>query len=116
MSAGCRRTPGKSRSIRRPGAIRVRRAKREHGRTMLKGLAAGACAIVLGACTSSVNLQAPTPSPVNLADTPAPDLRVHLYLLLVEHATALGNLAVAAAAGRKDEFRAHAGALSPNRP
>ena len=58
-------------------------------------------------------MAAPSPSPV-AADSPAADLRTHADLLLGEHTYVIAKLAVAAAAGRKDEFHSYAGALAAN--
>jgi len=67
------------------------------------------------ACGSSIALPiaAPSPSPAG-ADSPAADLRTHTDLLLGEHTFTIAKLAVAAAAGRKDEFHSYAGALAAN--
>jgi len=74
-----------------------------------------AAALLLTACGSSIALPvtAPSPSPAG-ADSPAADLRTHTDLLLGEHIVVIAKLAVAAAAGRKDEFHAYAGALAAN--
>ena len=50
-------------------------------------------------------MASPTPQVLG-NDTPAADLRVHVDLLFGEHSYAIAKLAVAATAGRKDEFRA----------
>ena len=82
---------------------------------MLKGLGSIAAALLLTGCGSSIVLPvaAPSPSPVG-ADSPAADLRAHTGLLLGEHTFVIAKLAVAATAGRKDEFHSYAGALAAN--
>jgi len=54
-----------------------------------------------------------SPSPVG-ADTPAADLRAQTDLMFGQHIYVFAKLAVAAAAGRKDEFGSYAGALAAN--
>jgi hypothetical protein len=82
---------------------------------MVKRLGSIAVVLLLTACGSSITLPvvAPSPSPVG-ADSAAADLRTHTDLLFGEHTILIGKLAVAATAGRKDEFRAYAGALAAN--
>jgi len=82
---------------------------------MLKRLGSMAAALLLTACGSSIALPitAPSPSPEG-ADSAAADLRTHTDLLLGEHTYVIAKLAVAAAAGRKDEFRSYASVLAAN--
>jgi hypothetical protein len=82
---------------------------------MVKRLGSIAAAFLLTACGSSIALplSTPSPSPVG-ADTPAADLRTRTDLLFGEHTYVIAKLAVAAAAGRKDEFHSYAGALVAN--
>src|ERR1700693_689420 len=82
---------------------------------MVKRLASIAIAILLTACGSSIALppSSPSPSPAG-ADTPAADLRTRTDLLFGEHTYVIAKLAVAAAAGRKDEFHSYAGAVAAN--
>lgn len=81
---------------------------------MVRSLAAAAAALLLVSCSSSIALApSPSPSPVG-ADSPAADLRTHIDLLFGEHTYVIAKLSVAAAAGRKDEFRAYASALAAN--
>jgi hypothetical protein len=82
---------------------------------MVKRLGSIAVALLLTACGSSIALplSSPSPSPAG-ADTPAADLRTRTDLLFGEHTYVIAKLAVAAAAGRKDEFHSYAGAVAAN--
>jgi hypothetical protein len=82
---------------------------------MLRPLAAASAALLLVSCGSSITLPvaSPSPSPIG-ADSPAADLRTHVDLLFGEHTFVIAKLAVAAVAGRKDEFHTYAGALAAN--
>jgi len=80
---------------------------------MVKGLAVGGCLLVLAACDSSIAVTPGSPTPSqSTAGTPAATLRVHLDLLLEEHVFTIAKLAIAASAGRGDEFRSYAGLLA----
>ena len=82
---------------------------------MRRVLAAGGCALVLAACGSSIGVDVGSPSPSDSsAESPAASLRVHMDLLLGEHVFVVAKLAVAAAAGRSDEYRSYAGVLAQN--
>jgi hypothetical protein len=82
---------------------------------MVKVLAAGCCALALAACDSPGAIPAGSVSPASgAAGSPAGALRVHLDLLIGEHVFAVAKLAVAAAAGRQDEYRSYAGMLAAN--
>jgi hypothetical protein len=82
---------------------------------MIKRLGSIAVALLVTSCGSSIALPLPSPSPSPAgADTPAADLRTRTDLLLGEHTYVIAKLAVAAAAGRKDEFHSYAGALAAN--
>lgn len=82
---------------------------------MVRSLVAAAAMLLLVSCGSSIALPLPSPSPSPAgADTPAADLRTRTDLLFGEHTYVIAKLAVAAAAGRKDEFHSYAGALAAN--
>jgi hypothetical protein len=82
---------------------------------MVKRLGCLAVALLLAACGSSITLPIESsPSPPVGADSPAADLRTHTDLLFGEHTYLIAKLAVAAAAGQKDEFHSYAGALAAN--
>ena len=80
---------------------------------MLRSLAAASATLLLAACGSSITLPIASPTPSG-ADTAAADLRTHLDLLFGEHVFVVAKLAIAASAGRKDEFHAYAGMLAAN--
>jgi hypothetical protein len=82
---------------------------------MLRSLAVAAGALLLVSCGSSIALPVTRPTPsIAPADTPAADLRTHIDLLFGEHVFVVAKLAIAASAGRKDEFHAYAGLLAVN--
>jgi hypothetical protein len=82
---------------------------------MVKVLAAGCCVLALSACDPLAAVSTRTPSPTgSAAESPAATLRVHLDLLLGEHLFAVAKLAVAATAGRQDEYHSYAGMLAAN--
>ncbi len=82
---------------------------------MVKFAGAIAGALLLSACGSSIELPLASPSRSTFGfDSPAADLRTHMDLLLGEHAYVMAKLAIAAAAGRKDEFHSYAGTLVAN--
>jgi hypothetical protein len=82
---------------------------------MVKRLGSLAAVLLLAACGSPIALPIGTSSPTPVgADSPAADLRAHLDLLFGEHTYLIAKLAVAAAAGRTDEFHSYAGALAAN--
>jgi hypothetical protein len=83
--------------------------------TMVRFAAAFMSALVLSACGSSSALPLGTPTPsAQGANSAAADLRTHVDVLFGEHTFAIAKLSVAAAAGRKDEFRSYAGLLAAN--
>jgi hypothetical protein len=83
--------------------------------TMVRFAAAFMSALVLSACGSSIALPLGTPTPsAQGANSAAADLRTHVDVLFGEHTFAIAKLSVAAAAGRKDEFRSYAGLLAAN--
>ncbi len=82
---------------------------------MVKFLAAAGCVAVLVACDSSVAPARVTPLPtISEIESPAAILRVQLDDLFAEHMITLAKMALAAAAGRHDEFHAYAGVLAAN--
>ncbi|HET7465027.1 MAG TPA: hypothetical protein VFL29_00025 [Candidatus Dormibacteraeota bacterium] len=82
---------------------------------MLKMLAASAAGVVcLAGCASTIGLPHSSPSGFADAGSQAAGVRAHVALLYGEHTYVLAKLAVAAAAGRKDEYRSYAGLLAAN--
>ena len=82
---------------------------------MVRLIAAGAGVLLLGSCDSSIGVSVGSPSASNAGqDTPAANLRVHTDLLFGEHVFFVAKLAVAAAAGRKDEYHSYASLLAIN--
>jgi hypothetical protein len=80
---------------------------------MVRALAAAGCVIALTACGSSVAVPVASQTPSNsAAESPAATLRVHLDVLLGEHVFAIAKLALAATAGRQDEFHSYAALLA----
>jgi hypothetical protein len=76
-------------------------------------LAAGAAAGVVFLAACGGTLAIPTTSGgVPAADSPAVGLRAHLTLLYGEHTYVIAKLAVAASAGRKDEYASYARLLA----
>jgi hypothetical protein len=79
----------------------------------MKALTAALGAVVICACSGSVSMTTASPTPtLSQAETPAANLRVHADLLLGEHTFAVAKLAIAAAAGRKDEYDSYARLLA----
>jgi hypothetical protein len=82
---------------------------------MLKVLAACAAGVVcLAGCAGTIALPTSSASGMPGANSPAADVRARMALLMGEHTYVLAKLAVAAAAGRKDEFGSYADLLATN--
>ena len=81
---------------------------------MLKVLAACAAGVVcLAGCAGTIALPKSSPSTLG-AKSPAADVRARMALLMGEHTYVLAKLAVAAVAGRKDEYGSYANLLAIN--
>ena len=82
---------------------------------MLKVLAASAAGVVcLAGCTTSIGPSTSSPSGVPASNSPAASVRARMVTLMGEHTYVVAKLAIAAAAGRKDEYTSYAGLLATN--